>query len=105
MSAGYVEGAVSWRDWVLRAVAGDPEDLQIMYGLGGERRLDEYELAGCPATSLASSGSARRSGQRSWTCMARCSTPSFALRQLGIRRTGRVERDPAITSGWRRTAG
>ena len=33
-----------WRDWVVRAVAGDPEDIQIMYGLGGERRLDEYEL-------------------------------------------------------------
>jgi GH15 family glucan-1,4-alpha-glucosidase len=44
MVAGYVEEATSWRDWVLRAVAGDPEDLQIMYGLGGERRLDEYEL-------------------------------------------------------------
>jgi GH15 family glucan-1,4-alpha-glucosidase len=44
MSAGYVEEAVKWRDWALRAVAGDPEDLQIMYGLGGERRLDEYEL-------------------------------------------------------------
>jgi GH15 family glucan-1,4-alpha-glucosidase len=44
VSAGYVEEAVKWRDWTLRAVAGDPEDLQIMYGLGGERRLDEYEL-------------------------------------------------------------
>jgi len=44
MTAGYVEEATSWRDWVIRAVAGDPEDIQIMYGLGGERRLDEYEL-------------------------------------------------------------
>jgi GH15 family glucan-1,4-alpha-glucosidase len=44
MAAGYVEEAVSWRDWVLRAVAGDPEDIQIMYGIRGERRLDEYEL-------------------------------------------------------------
>jgi len=44
MAAGYVEEATQWRDWVMRAVAGDPEDLQIMYGLGGERRLDEYEL-------------------------------------------------------------
>jgi GH15 family glucan-1,4-alpha-glucosidase len=39
-----VEEATKWRDWVIRAVAGDPEDLQIMYGIGGERRLDEYEL-------------------------------------------------------------
>ena len=44
MTAGYVEEATHWRDWLLRAVAGDPEDLQIMYGLCGERRLDEYEL-------------------------------------------------------------
>ncbi len=44
MSAGYVEEAASWRDWLLRAIAGDPDDLQIMYGLQGERRLDEYEL-------------------------------------------------------------
>jgi GH15 family glucan-1,4-alpha-glucosidase len=44
MGAGYVDEATAWRDWVMRAVAGDPEDVQIMYGLGGERRLDEYEL-------------------------------------------------------------
>ena len=44
MAAGYVEEATKWRDWVIRAVAGDPEDLQIMYGVAGERRLDEYEL-------------------------------------------------------------
>ena len=35
MTAGYVEEATAWRDWVVRAVAGDPEDIQIMYGLGG----------------------------------------------------------------------
>ncbi|MEU5718228.1 glycoside hydrolase family 15 protein [Streptomyces sp. NPDC020403] len=44
ISAGYVEEAAAWRDWLLRAVAGDPADLQIMYGLGGERRLPETEL-------------------------------------------------------------
>jgi len=48
MSAGYVEEATKWRDWVIRAVAGDPVDLQIMYGIGGERRLDEYELGWLP---------------------------------------------------------
>ncbi len=48
MVAGYVEEATAWRDWVVRAVAGDPEDIQIMYGLGGERRLDEYELPHLP---------------------------------------------------------
>ncbi|WP_055554073.1 glycoside hydrolase family 15 protein [Streptomyces sp. NBRC 110028] len=44
LSAGYREEAVSWRDWLLRAIAGDPAELQIMYGLGGERRLPEHEL-------------------------------------------------------------
>ncbi len=44
MMAGYVKEAVEWRDWLLRAVAGDPSHLQIMYGPAGERRLDEYEL-------------------------------------------------------------
>ncbi|VEH05801.1 glycoside hydrolase family 15 protein [Corynebacterium kutscheri] len=41
---GYVDGARDWRNWLLRAVAGDVENLQIMYGLGGERELAEYEL-------------------------------------------------------------
>ncbi|MEU4203204.1 glycoside hydrolase family 15 protein [Streptomyces sp. NPDC039022] len=44
VTAGYTEEASAWRDWLLRAVAGNPADLQIMYGLGGERRLPETEL-------------------------------------------------------------
>jgi Glucoamylase and related glycosyl hydrolases len=44
LSAGYLDEAASWRDWLLRAVAGDPADLQIMYGLAGERRLPEAEV-------------------------------------------------------------
>jgi GH15 family glucan-1,4-alpha-glucosidase len=42
--AGYLEEAEAWRDWLLRAIAGSPEDLQIMYGVAGERRLVELEL-------------------------------------------------------------
>jgi GH15 family glucan-1,4-alpha-glucosidase len=42
--AGHVEEAEHWRKWLLRAVAGDPADLQIMYGVGGERRLTEFEV-------------------------------------------------------------
>jgi GH15 family glucan-1,4-alpha-glucosidase len=42
MNAGYFEEAGAWRDWLHRAVAGDPADMQIMYGLGGERRLSEW---------------------------------------------------------------
>ncbi len=44
LASGYTREAAEWRDWLLRAVAGDPADLQIMYGLGGERRLPELEL-------------------------------------------------------------
>jgi GH15 family glucan-1,4-alpha-glucosidase len=44
LSAGYVEEAKAWREWLLRAVAGDPADLQIMYALDGTRRLTELEL-------------------------------------------------------------
>ncbi|MGN6750619.1 MAG: glycoside hydrolase family 15 protein [Xanthobacteraceae bacterium] len=42
MHAGYYEEAEAWREWLLRAVAGSPEQLQIMYGIGGERRLSEW---------------------------------------------------------------
>jgi GH15 family glucan-1,4-alpha-glucosidase len=42
MHAGYYEEAEAWREWLLRAVAGSPEQLQIMYGIAGERRLTEW---------------------------------------------------------------
>jgi GH15 family glucan-1,4-alpha-glucosidase len=48
LNAGYNDEARAWRSWLLRAVAGDPGDLQIMYGIAGERRLDERELEWLP---------------------------------------------------------
>lgn len=42
MNADHYEEAAAWRDWLHRAVAGDPADMQIMYGIGGERRLTEW---------------------------------------------------------------
>ena len=42
--AGYAGEAQAWRDWLLRAIAGHPSDIQIMYGIAGERRLTEVEL-------------------------------------------------------------
>ena len=48
MNAGYYEEAQAWRDWLLRAVAGSPDAVQIMYGLAGERRLTEWELPWLP---------------------------------------------------------
>ena len=44
MNAGYFEEACAWRDWLLRAAAGSPDQLQIMYGIRGERQLAEREL-------------------------------------------------------------
>ena len=48
MGAGYHQEANQWRDWLLRAVAGDPAKLQILYGPSGERRIDEYIIPGLP---------------------------------------------------------
>ena len=48
MDAGYHEEAAAWRDWLLRAAAGSPSQLQIMYGLAGERRLREWEVPWLP---------------------------------------------------------
>ena len=46
--AGYHEEAIAWREWLLRAIAGSPDDLQTLYSVTGERRLQEYELAWLP---------------------------------------------------------
>ncbi len=48
LAAGYEVEAVAWRDWLLRAVAGDPSQIQVMYGVSGERRLPELELDWLP---------------------------------------------------------
>jgi GH15 family glucan-1,4-alpha-glucosidase len=48
MHAGYSDEAQAWREWLLRAVAGSPEQVQIMYGIAGERRLTEWELPWLP---------------------------------------------------------
>jgi GH15 family glucan-1,4-alpha-glucosidase len=45
---GYREEAGAWREWLLRAAAGRPQDLQILYGIAGERRLSEMELSWLP---------------------------------------------------------
>jgi GH15 family glucan-1,4-alpha-glucosidase len=48
LSSGYRSEARAWREWLLRAVAGHPAEMQIMYGLSGERRLTEYEVSWLP---------------------------------------------------------
>jgi GH15 family glucan-1,4-alpha-glucosidase len=48
LHGGYREEAGAWRDWLLRAVAGDPSQLQILYGIGGERRIPETQADWLP---------------------------------------------------------
>jgi GH15 family glucan-1,4-alpha-glucosidase len=48
LSAGYKDEAAAWREWLLRAAAGEPSKLQIMYGIRGERRLTELEIPWLP---------------------------------------------------------
>jgi GH15 family glucan-1,4-alpha-glucosidase len=48
LQAEHINEALDWRKWLLRAVAGDPSDLQIMYSVAGERRLTEFELPWLP---------------------------------------------------------
>jgi GH15 family glucan-1,4-alpha-glucosidase len=48
MNGGFYQAARDWREWLLRAVAGSPKQLQIMYGIEGERRLTELEVSWLP---------------------------------------------------------
>ena len=48
IGAGFLDEAKSWHEWLLRAAAGVPDDLQTIYGVAGERRLDEYEVSWLP---------------------------------------------------------
>ena len=48
MDAGYFREAAAWRDWLLRAAAGSPDQVQIMYGLAGERLIREWDITWLP---------------------------------------------------------
>ena len=68
MNAGYIDEARAWRDWLLRAVAGDPAKLQILYGVAGERRITSTSSTGCratPARSRCASATPRTSSSSS----------------------------------------
>lgn len=52
MLHGYADETGHWRRWLLRAIAGDPADIQTMYGLGGERHLPEYDVESLPGYAL-----------------------------------------------------
>jgi GH15 family glucan-1,4-alpha-glucosidase len=44
LQSGFTQEAASWKDWLVRAIAGSPQDVQVLYGVAGERRLLEYEI-------------------------------------------------------------
>nr|BFE80195.1 hypothetical protein GCM10020093_027960 [Planobispora longispora] len=73
IGAGYLQEARDWRAWLLRAIAGRAEDLQIMYGVAGSAACRSWRSAGCPATRTPGrSGSATaRSTSSSSTSTAR----------------------------------
>jgi GH15 family glucan-1,4-alpha-glucosidase len=48
MNAGFNDEALAWRNWLLRAIAGDPAKMQILYGVAGERRIPEFEVEWLP---------------------------------------------------------
>ena len=80
IGAGFFEEAKAWHQWLLRAVAGSPDDVQTMYGVAGERRLDEYEIAWLPGYEGAArcASATLLSGNSSSTSTAKCSTPSMS---------------------------
>ena len=85
LSSGYREEAQAWLHWLMRAAAGSPADLQIMYGLHGERRLEEFEidgLAGFAASKPVRVGNAA-SGQRQLDIYGELVGGIFAAHRLG----------------------
>jgi GH15 family glucan-1,4-alpha-glucosidase len=86
LTSGYREEARAFREWLLRAVAGDPAKLQIMYGLAGERRLTELELGWLPGyegSAPVRIGNAA-SGQRQWDVYGELLDTMYQCRRVGL---------------------
>ena len=60
MNAGYFDEAQAWGEWLLRAVAGKPDQMQVIYGIAGERRLTEWELPWLPGYAQLAAGAGRQ---------------------------------------------
>src|SRR5215469_3180366 len=93
MDAGYCQEAGTWREWLLRAAAGSPDQLQVMYGIAGERRLTEWELPWLPGYEA--------------SCPVRVGNDAHRQLQLDVYGElmdaldhGRQHRLDATTSGW-----
>jgi GH15 family glucan-1,4-alpha-glucosidase len=97
MAGGYVEEASAFRDWLLRAVAGAPEELQIMYDIHGGRRLKEFELDWLPGyegSKPVRVGNAA-SGQFQLDVYGETLSCFYLGRRMGL---------PAASEGWRSLA-
>jgi GH15 family glucan-1,4-alpha-glucosidase len=93
---GYLDEAHAFRDWLLRAVAGDPADLQIMYDIGGARRLTEFELPWLPgyeASKPVRVGNAA-SGQFQLDVYGEVLACIFGSRKMGL--AGRTDTWPTL---------
>ena len=86
LTSGFLEEASAWRDWLIRAIAGSPDQMQIMYGIAGERRLDEYELpwlAGYEGSTPVRVGNAA-SGQLQLDVYGEVLDAMYQARRLGM---------------------
>ena len=86
LDAGYQDEARAWREWLLRAVAGSPSELNIVYGLRGERRLTELELpwlAGYEKSAPVRTGNAAYA-QFQLDIFGEVASTSFQCREAGL---------------------
>jgi GH15 family glucan-1,4-alpha-glucosidase len=108
LEAGFTGEARDWRDWLLRAIAGDPADLQIMYGVAGERRLTEFEVPWLPGYMGAKPvriGNAA-SGQRQLDVYGEVMDALYHAEELGLEAESRawaIQKKllDHLESGWR----
>ena len=86
LTSGFLEEASAWRDWLIRAIAGSPDQMQIMYGIAGERRLEEYEvpwLAGYEGSTPVRIGNAA-AGQLQLDVYGEVLDAMYQARRLGL---------------------
>ncbi len=97
LDAGYTEEALAYRDYLLRVGTGDPAAIQIMYGVGGERRLIEYELPHLPGYE--GSQPVRIGNAASEQFQLDVYGEVAAVMSIGVERLGRIE--PRLWPRWR----
>lgn len=94
VEAGYLDEARAWRDWLLRAVAGDPDQQQIMYAVDGARRLPEQELTWLKGYE----GSAPVRTGNGAAAQYQLDVPGEVMAALGVARMAGLNPDPHVWS-------